>query len=92
MGDQPTEEIEELDEAFEGEHRGAFGEFGGESSGFIDRAFRERIVLASVTLSGDNIEEAEASLDELAHGRGRSGGSGTAQPFIPRPGNLCGQR
>jgi len=66
MGDQPTEETEELDEAFEGEHRGAFGEFGGESSGFIDRAFRERIVLASVTLSGDNIEEAEASLDELA--------------------------
>ena len=26
-------------------HRGAFGEFGGESGAFIDRAFRERIVL-----------------------------------------------
>ena len=31
-------------------HRGAFGEFGGEATGLIDRTFRERIVLAGVTL------------------------------------------
>ena len=31
-------------------HRGAFGEFGGEATGLSDRAFRERIVLAGVTL------------------------------------------
>ena len=30
-------------------HRGGFGEFGGESSGLIDRTFRERIVLVGVT-------------------------------------------
>ena len=27
-------------------HRGAFGEYGGESRGLIERTFRERIVLA----------------------------------------------
>ncbi|HJM27018.1 MAG: GTPase HflX [Acidimicrobiales bacterium] len=47
-------------------HRGAFGEFGGESAGLIDRAFRERIVLAGVTLSRGDKETTEASLDELA--------------------------
>ena len=33
-------------------HRGAFGEFGGESGRFIERTFRERIVLVGVTLAG----------------------------------------
>ena len=47
-------------------HRGAFGEFGGESAGLIDRAFRERIVLAGVTLNLGDKETTEASLDELA--------------------------
>ncbi|MDP7598273.1 MAG: GTPase HflX [Acidimicrobiales bacterium] len=47
-------------------HRGAFGEFGGESAGLIDRAFRERIVLAGVTLNRGDKETTEASLDELA--------------------------
>ena len=47
-------------------HRGAFGEFGGGSRGLIDRAFRERIVLAGVTLGGGDRESTEASLDELA--------------------------
>ena len=47
-------------------HRGAFGEFGGESTGLIDRAFRERIVLAGVTLNRGDTEITEASLDELA--------------------------
>ena len=47
-------------------HRGAFGEFGGESGGLIDRTFRERIVLVGVTTPPDRPEETEASLDELA--------------------------
>ena len=59
MGDAPTRRGEES-------HRGAFGEFGGESTGLIDRAFRERIVLAGVTLRRGDQETTEASLDELA--------------------------
>ncbi len=33
-------------------HRGGFGDFGGESSGLIERSFRERIVLVGVELDG----------------------------------------
>ena len=47
-------------------HRGAFGEFGGESSGLIDRTFRERIVLAGVSLGRADPEATDASMDELA--------------------------
>ena len=47
-------------------HRGAFGEYGGESSGLIDRTFRERIVLVGVTMPPGNSDETDASLDELA--------------------------
>jgi GTP-binding protein HflX len=47
-------------------HRGAFGEFGGETAGLIDRAFRERIVLAGVTLERADPEDTDASMDELA--------------------------
>jgi GTPase len=47
-------------------HRGAFGEFGGEQGAFIERAFRERIVLVGVTWPGASEEETEASLDELS--------------------------
>lgn len=50
----------------EASHRGAFGEFGGESGGLIERTFRERIVLVGVTTAGRSPEETEASLDELA--------------------------
>jgi GTPase len=46
-------------------HRGAFGEFGGEASGLIDRAFRERIVLVGVSGPATHAEDVEASLDEL---------------------------
>src|SRR3954471_8060718 len=46
-------------------HRSAFGEHGGESSGFIERTFRERIVLAGVTLPPSTEEDTEAGLDEL---------------------------
>ncbi len=47
-------------------HRGAFGEFGGERGAFIERAFREKIVLVGVTWPGMSDEETELSLDELA--------------------------
>jgi len=47
-------------------HRRAFGEFGGESTGLIDRTFRERIVLAGVTLGRSDPEATDASMDELA--------------------------
>lgn len=47
-------------------HRGAFGEFGGEQGAFIERTFRERIVLVGVTAPGESEEDTEASLDELA--------------------------
>jgi len=46
-------------------HRSAFGEVGGEGGGFIDRAFRERIVLAGVTIPPEREEDTEAGLDEL---------------------------
>jgi GTP-binding protein HflX len=47
-------------------HRGAFGEFGGEAGGLIERTFRERIVVVGITLPGQTDEDTEASLDELA--------------------------
>ncbi|MGI9607275.1 MAG: GTPase HflX [Acidimicrobiales bacterium] len=47
-------------------HRGAFGEYGGESSALIDRTFRERIVLVGVTMPPISTDETEASLDELS--------------------------
>ena len=47
-------------------HRGAFGEFGGEASGLIDRAFREQIVLVGVQFPGSSSEEVDQNLDELA--------------------------
>ncbi len=53
-------------EVFDAGHRGAFGDYGGESSGLIDRTFRERIVLVGVTMPPGNVEETDASLDELA--------------------------
>ena len=49
-----------------GDHRGGFGEFGGESGGLIDRAFRERIVLVGVTKPLEDELDTERHLDELA--------------------------
>ena len=46
-------------------HRGAFGEYGGEAGAFIERTFRERIVLVGVTLAGGDVERTDADLDEL---------------------------
>ena len=47
-------------------HRGAFGEYGGESSAFIERTFRERILLVGVDLPPHDPDAVEASLDELS--------------------------
>jgi GTP-binding protein HflX len=52
--------------ATDGSHRGAFGDFGGSSSGLIDRAFREQIIVVGVTLSGEDPEQTDRDLDELA--------------------------
>ncbi len=49
-----------------GTHRGAFGEFGGEAGGFIDRAFREQIVLVGVATPILSMHAVEESLEELA--------------------------
>jgi GTP-binding protein HflX len=59
--DERTDPIEE-----EESHRGAFGDYGGESGGLIERTFRERIILVGVTLDGGDDEETDAMLDELA--------------------------
>ena len=47
-------------------HRGGFGEFGGETSAFIERTFRERIIVVGVSFPPHDDEEVDASLDELA--------------------------
>ncbi len=46
-------------------HRGAFGEHGGEQSAFIERAFRERIVIVGVFGPSVADVEIDESLDEL---------------------------
>jgi len=60
VGDAIEEQIEEKS------HRGAFGDYGGASSGLIERTFRERIVLVGVTRDGGDTSDTDASLDELA--------------------------
>ena len=47
-------------------HRGGFGTHGGESGAFIERAFREKIVLVGVTLASGDPARTDADLDELA--------------------------
>ena len=55
------------DGGVESAHRGAFGEYGSTvEQGFLDRAFRERIVLVGMTTTGRTDDETKASLDELA--------------------------
>ena len=56
----------EAPEGSDQSHRGGFGEFGGESGAFIERTFRERILLVGVDLPPHDTEAVEASLDELA--------------------------
>ncbi len=50
----------------ESSHRGGFGEFGGETAAFIERTFRERILLVGVSFPPHDEELVDASLDELA--------------------------
>ncbi len=68
IGDEELSEVEVVDGI--GTHRGALGEFGRDAlddeSGFLDRSFRERIVLVGVTHGTQTELETEASLDELA--------------------------
>ena len=47
-------------------HRGAFGDFGATSSAFIDRSFREKIVLVGVSFPPFDDDLVEEHLDELA--------------------------
>jgi GTP-binding protein HflX len=63
---RPTDRRPDERRGAESDHRGAFGEFGGESGAFIERAFREKIVLVGVIWPGDSEEDTELSLDELA--------------------------
>ena len=43
-----TDQVEE--DRSDESHRGAFGEYGGEAGGLIDRAFREKIVVVGMQL------------------------------------------
>jgi GTP-binding protein HflX len=63
VGDPGTDDQGEVGQET---HRGAFGEFAGESSGLIDRTFRERIVLVGVSGPTSGADDVDASLDELA--------------------------
>jgi len=56
----------DADEEMTSDHRGAFGDFGATGGGFIDRSFRERIVLVAVATAGSHSDEIDANLDELA--------------------------
>lgn len=49
-----------------GSHRGAFGDFGGESGAFIERTFRERIIVVGVSFPPHDEQATQESLDELA--------------------------
>ncbi len=51
--------------AEEESHRGAFGDYGGTSGAFIERTFREKILLVGVTLPPHLDDDTEAGLDEL---------------------------
>ncbi len=46
-------------------HRGGFGEFGGETAAFIERTFRERIIVVGVSFPPHDEQAVEESLDEL---------------------------
>ena len=64
--DDVADEVTRVDElAVESHHRGAFGEFGGESDAFIERTFRESIVLVGVSVPRPR-RRRRGALDELA--------------------------
>jgi GTP-binding protein HflX len=47
-------------------HRGGFGQFGGASTGLIERTFREKIVIVGLQQPPVSSEDMDTSLDELA--------------------------
>jgi len=61
----PSEPTDQSPEIQQETHRGGFGEFGGETSAFIERTFRERIIVVGVSFPPHDEEFVEASLDEL---------------------------
>jgi GTP-binding protein HflX len=46
-------------------HRGGFGHLGGEERGFIDRSFRERIILVGVASETNKGQPIDSQMDEL---------------------------
>jgi len=60
--DAPLDPDADLDES----HRGAFGDYGATTNAFIDRSFRERIVLVGVSFPPFDDELVDEHLDELA--------------------------
>jgi GTP-binding protein HflX len=62
--DAPDTDEDHLDEPVQS-HRGGFGEFGGETAAFIERTFRERIIMVGVSFPPHDEESVEESLDEL---------------------------
>jgi GTPase len=64
--DASFDDFADFDEGAEvGSHRGAFGDYGGEATGLIDRSFREQIVLVGVHLPGRTEHDVRLHLDEL---------------------------
>ena len=75
MNNSPKEDSGEVEDT----HRGGFGDFAGEERGFIDRSFRERIVLAGVSLDGLSPEKTQLSLEELERLVDTAGADAVAQ-------------
>lgn len=67
--DSPIPEVDEIEmpatPTDEESHRRAFGDHGSSSGAFIERSFREKILLVGVTFAPAHDDDTEASLDEL---------------------------
>ncbi len=61
MSDESQEPVIGAEES----HRGGFGDFGGESGAFIERTFRERIIVVGVSFPPHDEQAMDESLDEL---------------------------
>lgn len=65
MSEPTSTEIESDTPSGDDSHRGAFGDFGGETSAFIERSFRERVVIVGVSFPPHDDAAVSESLDEL---------------------------